>query len=197
MYKIAVTGHRSNRISVDTEIALTQIILRCLSQIKTTCTQPIHVISALAEGADRIVVEAALELDVSYSVLLPFPPNDYATDFETDESKQRFASLLARASAVKSVLAERADSGTLGYQAVGKALLKDIDALIAIWDGEPARGQGGTAEVVQNAVDAGYPVLWLYPHSQTAVRLICRHTGDKDVTVHEHGMNALLTLIPV
>ena len=36
------------------------------------------------------------------------------------------------------------------------------EVLIAIWDGQPARGPGGTAEVVALARDRNLPVAWIY-----------------------------------
>lgn len=196
MFKIAVTGHRMNRISNDTEVALVGLVVECLSRIKVSCIEPIQVLSALAEGADRIVVEAALQIGVPFSVVLPFPPNTYEADFETSASKERFYFLLKHAQTVE-FLSERPRSArSQGYRSVGDALLKNIDALIAIWDGEPARGKGGTAEVVQKALDAGVPVLWLYPHRNSNVRLIRKHAGDKYMTVYDRGLDEFLAILP-
>jgi hypothetical protein len=47
------------------------------------------------------------------------------------------------------------------YLAGGLALVDDVDVLVALWDGEPSRGRGGTAEVVQYARDTGTPVEWI------------------------------------
>ena len=35
------------------------------------------------------------------------------------------------------------------------------DVLLAIWDGEPARGEGGTGQIVAEAIEAGLPVVWV------------------------------------
>ena len=42
-------------------------------------------------------------------------------------------------------------------------MLKDADLLIAVWDGLPARGLGGTADVVAYARDHGIPVSVIWP----------------------------------
>ena len=36
------------------------------------------------------------------------------------------------------------------------------DALIAVWDGERARGQGGTEEIVAYAQEQGVPIAWVH-----------------------------------
>lgn len=38
-----------------------------------------------------------------------------------------------------------------------------VDELIAVWDGKPARGYGGTADVVAYAERTGVPVRVLWP----------------------------------
>ena len=47
------------------------------------------------------------------------------------------------------------------YTRLGTFLLGQIDILVAVWDGEPEEGAGGTGEVVRGALDAGIPVVWI------------------------------------
>lgn len=42
-------------------------------------------------------------------------------------------------------------------------MLERADELIAVWDGQPARGYGGTADVVQAARDKDLPVTVVWP----------------------------------
>jgi hypothetical protein len=41
------------------------------------------------------------------------------------------------------------------------------DLLIAVWDGQPARGHGGTADVVQAAKDHRIPIQIIWPQNAT------------------------------
>ncbi len=59
-----------------------------------------RLVSALAEGADRMAAQAALDLGERLEVVLPFAQKEYERDFETAESRQEFRALLGRASAV-------------------------------------------------------------------------------------------------
>jgi hypothetical protein len=42
--------------------------------------------------------------------------------------------------------------------------LEDSDELLAVWDGKPARGYGGTVDVVNAARDAGRAVTVVWPN---------------------------------
>ncbi|MFF4619567.1 hypothetical protein [Nonomuraea jabiensis] len=43
------------------------------------------------------------------------------------------------------------------------SILEDADLLFAVWDGQPARGYGGTADVVAEARRRGVPVRVIWP----------------------------------
>src|SRR5713101_3657944 len=95
---LGVTGHR----------ALTEVdrvregVAAALAHIEQTFPgRKLTIVSALAEGADRIVVQEALknpgaELDV----ILPMPRTDYVRDFSTQKSRRGFEKLLGRARTV-------------------------------------------------------------------------------------------------
>jgi len=44
-----------------------------------------------------------------------------------------------------------------------RVMLERADMLLAVWDGKPARGYGGTADVVQLARDMRKPVVVVWP----------------------------------
>jgi hypothetical protein len=122
----------------------------------------LKVLSPLAEGADRIVARRALSLpDTMLVAILPFPMKEYLEDFSSAESVQEFRELLHRADYVVE-LAGRKDREE-AYIALGRKLLDQSDILIAIWDGNPANGRGGTAEIVQAARGRGMPLAWITP----------------------------------
>jgi hypothetical protein len=45
----------------------------------------------------------------------------------------------------------------------GKRIVDWADLLVAVWDGGPARGFGGTADVVRYAEERGRSLLILWP----------------------------------
>ncbi|HEY1620682.1 MAG TPA: hypothetical protein VGG25_23870 [Streptosporangiaceae bacterium] len=42
-------------------------------------------------------------------------------------------------------------------------MIRGADELWAVWDGQPARGYGGTADVVAHARSKGIPVRVIWP----------------------------------
>jgi hypothetical protein len=120
-------------------------------------------ISPLAEGADRLVAEIALAEGYALHVPMPFFQEEYEKDFNDDSSRAEFRALLARAGPNKLEF----DGGRVAeegrsYEAVGRFVARNCDLMIALWDGEPARGRGGTADIVRFAANLGLPVWWVH-----------------------------------
>jgi hypothetical protein len=49
------------------------------------------------------------------------------------------------------------------FLAAGKSVVDNCQVLIAVWDGKPARGLGGTADIVRYARDTGKAVSIVWP----------------------------------
>ena len=55
------------------------------------------IVSALAEGADRLALGPALKRGARLVAVFPLPKYDYLVDFKTSDSKDDFLSLVDRA----------------------------------------------------------------------------------------------------
>lgn len=112
--------------------------------------------TSLAEGADRFVVERVLGRWPTAAVVavLPLPVDDYATDFTDPNSREAFLRLVDAADRVDVVPPPADASREAAYEAAGFAVVDACDVVIALWDGQPARGRGGTAEVIAHALAA-------------------------------------------
>jgi hypothetical protein len=53
------------------------------------------------------------------------------------------------------------------YEA-GKRVVQISDLMIAVWNGKPAAGLGGTADIVKYSLASGKPVVHLHPESKTS-----------------------------
>jgi hypothetical protein len=53
--------------------------------------------------------------------------------------------------------------GPRSYLHAGLTMLDGVERLIAVWDGGPARGRGGTAEIVEHARRRGLAVDVMWP----------------------------------
>jgi hypothetical protein len=56
--------------------------------------------------------------------------------------------------------------GESPYRAAGKQMLARCDVLIALWDGKPSRGPGGTAATLLEAAWHGCPCIWIKTEDQ-------------------------------
>ncbi|MEO7364840.1 MAG: DUF4231 domain-containing protein [Sphingomicrobium sp.] len=128
-------------------------------------------VSALADGTDQIAAETALELGFSLQAALPFARDDYRRDFARAAAAARFDDLIGKAERVLELPGTR-DYEAESYMMAGRGTVAHCDVLIAVWDGLPARGRGGTAEVVELAIKRGSPVIHLPVDGVTPTRIV-------------------------
>ena len=115
------------------------------------------VVSALAEGGDRLVAEVALDAGARLVVPLPLPVELYREDFANAQSQHDFAALLVDAETVPLKLVEP-DCDVLRtpgpardrqYLHAGLFVANHCHVLFALWDGREEIGTGGTAQIVR------------------------------------------------
>jgi hypothetical protein len=135
----------------------------------------LRLLSPLAEGADRVVAAAALELGYTLEVPLPFAQAEYERDFP--DTVDEFRDLLGKASAVFVLDGDRAEA-TRSYEAAGRFIVRNCDLLVAIWDGETAAGRGGTGEIVTFAATWGVPAWWIDAKKPATTPRILRTLRD-------------------
>ncbi|MBK7214983.1 MAG: hypothetical protein IPH88_17175 [Bacteroidales bacterium] len=124
-----------------------------------------QVVSALAQGADRMVSRIAMDsLNASLQVILPFNEAEYREDFKTAEDLYEFEELYKEATItnIHSFECEPAPTPrNRGYRHSGEKMAETCDIIIAVWDGGPAKGVGGTAEIVDYALRLNRTVIWI------------------------------------
>jgi len=117
---------------------------------------PLRVLSALAEGSDRLVAEIALGRGCELLVPLPMGPEEYEKDFPA--SVEQFRGLLASVPPDNAFVlpSPHAAPGTaahrlrdLQYLEVGVYVSAQSHILLALWDGVRNKAVAGTAEVVR------------------------------------------------
>ena len=166
--RIGVTGHRRLTDPAALVPAIRAAVQGVVDRFLGPGAEPaLLVISALAEGADRLVAaEVLARPDATLEAVLPLPPGDYLDDFTGDASKAEFTEMLGRATSVW--VARPGGSRDEAYERAGRHVVDRADVLIALWDGEPPRGRGGTATVVSYARAQGVPVAWVPTTTVTA-----------------------------
>ena len=168
---IGVTGHRWLEEPPGLRQRVGEVVRRIAGPPDGAGRQ-LQVVSPLAEGTDRLVAQEAMTLGAELKCPLPFSADENERDFSSPESIVVFRGLLAVAGEVTVV----GDAGSTreerngAYVAAGRAMLALSDVLIAVWDGLPSRGEGGTAQIVAEAQDNEIPVVWIRaaaPHGVT------------------------------
>ncbi|MGZ9930108.1 hypothetical protein ACXNSR_09450 [Streptomyces sp. NC-S4] len=152
MKRIGVTGHRAIPDSVLGHVE------DGLRAVLAGHEGPLEAFSSLAEGADQLFAAIALENGADLTVVIP--SGDYEDAFEGAEALARYRGLKNRAT--QEVRMDFARSTDEAYYAAGTYIADSCDRIVAVWDGQPARGHGGTAEIVAYARALGKPVTVIW-----------------------------------
>jgi hypothetical protein len=162
---IGATGHRDLR---EQDIpALKRAVAEVIKRLKRDYLRgdsetPIIVLSSLAEGADRLIAEVAMEQGAKMIAPLPMPPDEYRRDFapglvpdaaaEFDRLKDLAAAAPVMGFAAGNTLENVREEShrALQYREVGLFIVRHCHVLIALWNGDEENiAVGGTAEVVR------------------------------------------------
>ncbi|MGH3525164.1 MAG: hypothetical protein ACRDU4_20625 [Mycobacterium sp.] len=84
------------------------------------------------------------------------------------ESHAEYDDLLGRA--IKVHRLEFTESTSESHMAASELMISMVSELFAVWDQQPARGHGGTADVVAHACELGRPVRIIWPEARPAIR---------------------------
>jgi hypothetical protein len=158
---VGFTGHRR----LPDEAASRAVLREFLRDYKASTPAIVYGVCSAAAGADLLFAESCLELDIPLRILLPMPAEEFRNDFEA-EDWARAERVLARAMSVE-ITGEGGERSELYYEC-GIRTVQQSRLLVALWDGQEARGLGGTAEIVDFADKIGRPAVCF--DSQTGAR---------------------------
>jgi hypothetical protein len=153
---VGFSGHRQLADAAGTAQALT----RALESLRQEATGEWVALSSVATGGDLLFVAQARALGLSWHAILPLPKAEFAKDF-TDAEWRTTEETLKQAEHVR-VITENG-SREDAYLDCGMETVNGADVLLAVWDGQPARGRGGTADVVEYARSLGKPLVIVNP----------------------------------
>lgn len=147
----AVSGHRT------LDAQTTRLVDDAIRAHLSTFDGDLYGLSCLADGADQIFARAVL--DAGGQLIAVVPATEYR-DGLPEYAHAEYDDLLASASDVYEL--DYTESTSESHMAASRHMLADADRLVAVWDGQPARGYGGTADVVAVArdMDVAVDVIW-------------------------------------
>jgi hypothetical protein len=153
MSRIAISGHRG--LPAGTERLVRDALIRMLTAYPS---EGLVGVSCLADGADSLFADAVLDRGGRLEGVVPAA--EYREGLP-DVHHLAYDRLLAAAGAVHRL--DFRQSTAEAHMAASERMLDLADELFAVWDGLPARGYGGTADVVASARKRGMPVSVIWP----------------------------------
>ncbi|MEI5098414.1 hypothetical protein RB200_06745 [Streptomyces sp. PmtG] len=151
--RVGITGHRG--LSPDVEQNVRAMLNEVLSAYDPA---DLVGVSCIADGPDSWFAESVLAHGGRIEVVVP------ATEYRTGLPAWHhdvYDRLMRGAADVHSTGVDASTSEA--HQAGSEILVGLVDELVAVWDGKPAWGYGGTADVVDYARRTGVPVRVLWP----------------------------------
>jgi hypothetical protein len=152
MPRLAFSGHRG------LNAATASLVDRAIRDALAANAADLTGLSCLADGADHIFARAIADLGGRLEVVIPA---ERYRDGLPEAARPGFDELVALATGVHRMPFR--EPSEWSYMAAGKFLIDHADRLYAVWDGKPARGYGGTADVVGYARERGIPVHVIWP----------------------------------
>ncbi|GAA3874323.1 hypothetical protein [Streptomyces sedi] len=151
--RIGITGHRGLSDAV-----AAQVREGLAAEVARAAPGSLVGVSCVADGPDSWFARAVLEAGGRLEVVLP--ADDYR-QWLPEWHHAEFDALLAAADTVHRT--ELAAADERAFMTSSEVMIGQVDRLLAVWDGEPARGFGGAADVVAYAQRVHLPVRVLWP----------------------------------
>jgi hypothetical protein len=153
MTRLAITGHRG--LAERTERLVDQALR---AEITRLGDGELTGVSAIADGADSLFARAVLDAGGSLVVIIPA---EQYRDGLPSEHHPTYDTLLSSASRV--IALDHVQSNSEAHMDASLRMFDEADHILAVWDGQPARGYGGTADVVNAARERGLSVTIVWP----------------------------------
>ncbi|MGE3247782.1 MAG: hypothetical protein AB7F96_14990 [Beijerinckiaceae bacterium] len=165
--RIAISGHRWNRLDPALESALREALLSAFAELESQAPDTVTTLSCgMAEGAD-LVAASVLPANWNLEALLPLSVDKWRAHLATNASGDRenavrlFDAVMARPN-MSVVELPPAAGDDPDYPALATRLAQDADLLVAVWNGDEGL-PGGTGEVVRKTLALEKSVLWISP----------------------------------
>jgi hypothetical protein len=152
--RIGITGHQRLKDSTRWDWVKQEF-----DRFLSSTASPLVGVTSLAIGADQLFAEAVLARGGSLEVIVPFA--DYEFTFSSGDDRKKYLRLLASASNPQ--VLEKHGSDEEAYLAAGQRVVDRSQFLLAVWDGAPAAGIGGTGDIVNYALQQGKKLIHLNP----------------------------------
>lgn len=160
MIKIGITGHQK----LENAMAWNWVKVRACQELDLI-ERPMIAISSLAIGSDQLLASLVMDRGGQLYAVIPF--EGYERTF-SPSSLDTYHRMLSNAALVEVLHASGTDEDA--YLAAGKKIVELADLMLAVWNGRPAKGKGGTADIVGYAIEKKIPLVHINPINCTVTR---------------------------
>jgi hypothetical protein len=154
-FMLGVSGHRD--LTAGGVADLRDAVARFVDELRQLLPEtPLRILVGMADGADLVVAQTAVDLGVSVEALLPMPLKDYAADFDA-ATFERLQQLLQQPQVRCVELTLPVGSAVAAsamplrdqlYANLTATLVRRSSLMLAVWDGQGSTLPGGTADTV-------------------------------------------------
>lgn len=152
-----ITGHRELQNIEWVKATMKQLI----SEIEIT-----YGVTCLATGADELFAELLRQENISYTAVIPCV--NYETTFEKMEL-EKF--VLSKSKASKLIELNNENPSEKAFDEAGNIVVDNSEILIAIWNGQEAKGLGGTADIVEYAKSKNKQIIHINPITKIKINI--------------------------
>lgn len=117
--------------------------------------------SCLAKGADQLFADIVLENAIPLIGVIPC--KDYEKTFDKAHINQYFTFLKKSTSIIELQFSSPSEEA---FYYAGKKIVEKIDILFTIWNNKPAKGLGGTADIVDYAKKLNIKIIHYNPDTK-------------------------------
>lgn len=152
IWRVGFSGHRNLPAESKIAAALSAVWI----QLREKVEGDLEAYTSGAQGGDILFLESAARAGVNSHIIFPFRKSLFLEDVAL-EWRPRLDAAIAAASSVEEGFFS--NDRNEAFYACGIAVLDASDIMVFCWDGKPARGHGGTADIIAVARERNLPLL--------------------------------------
>lgn len=149
--RVGVTGHQVLPREVE------QALVLAIREMAVG--DPLIVVGSLATGADQLAAREVLACGGSIEAIIP--SQGYECTFEAGPPREEYVRLRALCRRISQL--PFPEPTEAAFLAAGLLVVERCEHLLAAWDGKPACGMGGTADVIRYATREHLLVTNVWP----------------------------------
>jgi cobalamin biosynthesis Co2+ chelatase CbiK len=158
--RVGVTGHQDLGSKATVEW-VSKVLAAAVKEYEVT-----QGFTCLAAGTDQIYAAILKKEQIPYIAVIP--SNNYEKTFTDSNYYTNYFTLLSLAQKIVKLKFKKPSQKA--FFEAGKKVVKLSEILFAVWNGQEARGLGGTADIVKYALVSNKKIIHFNPITEEVIR---------------------------